>query len=185
MKISARSSNRGKKRSELTNKQSVPPSTSDDSVQITSEKWNQQWHQGSRSLNWAHLLPHAWIEFQSGSIGFLQTEKNVLLSTFFSESRDPFWHPVQHLEQTDERRTREFELKLTRRHAGRHAAHHSQPRAAGMDTSVCLDIDESREQEKTPTAERDWGKGNLRYRQWNKYRGTNQSNRSVYPIRLL
>lgn len=60
----------------------------------------------------------------------------------FCGSRDPFWHPVQHLEQTDERRTEEFELELTRRHAGRHGAHQTAPRAK-MDTSVCLDIGES------------------------------------------
>ena len=37
-------------------------------------------------------------------------------------------------------RTEEFELELTPRHAGRHGAHQSQPRALGWTHQVCLDI---------------------------------------------
>lgn len=118
---------------------------------------------------------------------FLQTEKCVAFRLFFFlpviGSRDPFWHPVQHLEQTDERENRGVWIRVDTSTC-RQTRRTSEPAPrSGMDTSSLFGYRENPECEKTQLS--GTAGSNLRYRQWNKYRGTNQRNSSVYPMWLL
>lgn len=78
-------------------------------------------------------------------------------------------------------KTEKLELELTRRHAGRHGAHQSQPRAGVSGWTHQSVWILAYTECKTPQLRRAVG-SNLRYWQWNKYRGTNQRKSSVYPI---